>query len=403
MTTRSCDCQEAVRHASRYLDGRLSPATRRWIQAHVRGCASCSKAFRDFGRLSRATHNLLPRRAASDLAHSVRCERTRRRTTLLARLGRRRSRLAVAAGVVALAGVVWWTGFAMGRSTANEPAPIAIDEGPAVRADTPGDSRQTDERFVAAARGVLQDLALVDRLAPRARQPLLAARLCYFDLDTRAQRVLAADPPVAPDVRALAGFVRDLAAAIDRGVAPDWDRWRRDAWTRGLYAIEDASAGPAYGERAADVAQLVSRRRAVAERVGVDLSTRDRDALAGLLELEDAVSRGDVAAPIRFATRLNGRPADADHDDPFALPASFTTARALARAGLRAAARPVVEDLAAHFPSFTATAVHTESSVQVSGGVSSASLQTSVSVDASGPGAAAMVRRMLDELEAEPR
>ena len=130
MTNEHLDCEETVRRASLYLDGRLSADSRQSIQEHLRSCDACVREYRRFGRLSRATHNLPQRRVVADLAQCVRERVADRREGVLASLGHGRVRF-VAAGAAALVLITagaWWIGFRMGRDVAGDAATPGVAE-----------------------------------------------------------------------------------------------------------------------------------------------------------------------------------------------------------------------------------------------------------------------------------
>lgn len=217
-------CRETMRHASLYLDGRLRPDSRRRVQTHLRACPACLQAYREIGRLSRATHNLPPRRVDTDLAHRVRTALSRRRAATMADLGRRPRRRLAAAGVVVLLGVAWGLGFVTGRAR-QSPRPAAAPV-------------QHANEFTRAAQGMLSELAVIDSIAPAARRPLLSAQLARFELGPTAARVLRARSTTDDGVVALARFVRDLSDEIDHAGEIDWAAWRREADRRGLLASQ---------------------------------------------------------------------------------------------------------------------------------------------------------------------
>ena len=242
MTNEHLDCEETVRRASLYLDGRLSADSRQSIQEHLRSCDACVREYRRFGRLSRATHNLPQRRVVADLAQCVRERVADRREGVLASLGHGRVRF-VAAGAAALVLITagaWWIGFRMGRDVAGDAATPGVAE-VASKEDSPktdaAPSNESDQvqtaSFETAGRGLLRDLAMIESVDPRARRPLLAAQVSYFDLADDAEKVLRAEP--SPDMRELAQFVSGLAAELSGDNDIDWGAWRERAQSRGLF------------------------------------------------------------------------------------------------------------------------------------------------------------------------
>ena len=388
MTNEHLDCEETVRRASLYLDGRLSADSRQSIQEHLRSCDACVREYRRFGRLSRATHNLPQRRVVADLAQCVRERVADRREGVLASLGRGRVRF-VAAGAAALVLITagaWWIGFRMGRDVAGDAATPGVAE-VASKEDSPKtDAAPSDESdqvetasFETAGRGLLRDLAMIESVDPRARRPLLAAQVSYFDLADDAEKVLRAEP--SPDMRELAQFVSALAAELSGNNDIDWGAWRERAQSRGLF--REPSGAPKRLRRRSE--RSPRRMQLVVEEVGHDLLDTERSALAELLHLKQCWIRGHVDAPRRYAKRVAG--ATTTSGRLFDLPTNFVVARTLAEAGLDEDARSVFTRMSARF----------ERTTTQGGSRTSVSVRTSRTTTTSGPGAKEMLRSMMKE------
>lgn len=107
------DCTDVREHLLDWQRGRLDPALRRDVEAHLRGCASCQAAERAEAELSTLLERTLPRHAASPSLRARVTERLAGREAAPRPARRARaalpSFLSAAVAAIAVLAVVKWT------------------------------------------------------------------------------------------------------------------------------------------------------------------------------------------------------------------------------------------------------------------------------------------------------
>ncbi len=368
-SSRERSCRAVQRRGSAYLDDRLDAETRRCVARHLRGCVECADRFRAMRRLSQQVRGLPlgePTRGLSDrVVTAFEAWRGRR----VAQLGRRRRVVgwAAAAVAVAVSGAGWSIGYLMGieteRGRRTEFA-LGVDSLVAAASSEhePGVGlpaatvfelcRQTGVdpgRFARAARGLLGDVAVIESIAARARRPLLAVQLSYFDLQAQAEQleqVFEAVPCEAVQVQQLHGIARligDLAGALATADTADLAAWRQGALIHQV-VTEARVLQRVRGLGLRRLAPGVDRarlQRALAEHA-VGLDDHSRAELITLIELKNAVVSECLDEPIRRAyTEREGELR------VFRGPAQLLFAAAFVDAGLEGAAEPFLKSASA--------------------------------------------------------
>jgi len=325
-------CATVLSKASSYLDGHLSAKGRRIVQQHLHDCATCMQEIQALAKLSRATHNLPQHRVPSDMASRVRQRMATHREEAVAQLdsGRWRSRAVLLSAAVLLVSVSWATGFWMGQQPDSEPMVSSTQQSetqPTPAALTP---RSVDAgAFRLASRNLLQDLAVAPNLPERAREPLIAAQLAYFDLPGKAQPILRSSAPDSTEYR-LAIFVTELDAAISREGPVDWLGWHDRAQQRGL--LEPLPKATAQLANARPDQRAVT----IAERFPSQLSADERRNLADLLVLKHERLIGRVTTSLELIDRWQAEPMQTS---PFTLATGTESTRALIEVGRHGDAR----------------------------------------------------------------
>ncbi len=65
------NCRGASRRLSAYIDGQLSPAIRRSVEEHLKGCAECRQKLAEFEVISNVTHRLPSLKVSEGFADNV--------------------------------------------------------------------------------------------------------------------------------------------------------------------------------------------------------------------------------------------------------------------------------------------------------------------------------------------
>jgi hypothetical protein len=420
MSDPNIGCTRICELASPFLDGELAASTRRSVQGHLRGCAKCVGFYRRQQRFLRAVGAAgLDRDPAPDPGFADAVVETlalQRRETAQA-LGRRGewwrnpSAWAAAAVVVAI-GLAWGVGFHMGGGArpaddatrqpvadrVEEPArenPAREDparENPVREAAVPREPGESErpgglrprqpgnrlaafrtegiepEAFGRAVRGLIGDLAVLERVPDRQRRPLLAAQIRHFELADRAERALslAAERGLAgrevDQFVELAAFARRVARAVEPGAEVDWSALFAEARENDLW-----SHAQVLGEPSVDVVlESPDRDRlgAVVAEVAAGLPAADRGELIELLALRDGWVRGQLDEVLLRRMTIDAAPSGS-----LALPLRVTTAWALSESGDESTARRVVEQMEVLWHgSSTSVSVSTSASASASAG-----------------------------------
>jgi len=260
-----CDAVQAV--STPWLDRRLADAAHARVETHLRGCSGCRGEYRVFARLGRLVLRL-PRREPDPFAAARALAASRARAAPRPPLARRVA-LAAAALLLVASGLVG--AYELGLRRGRDVAPAAA----------------TDHALLCsrAARGVMNDLELLEQVDPPLRRPLLESQLRAFDLPAWAARDADAGDPDGE----LIALVRQLESALSSGDDARLLRVR-DA----LREIEPRLPAPPAPRGRLEVPRFT---RADADAVVDDfaeLPTPARAALAELLEAKAAWARGDL-------------------------------------------------------------------------------------------------------------
>ncbi|MCR9247394.1 MAG: zf-HC2 domain-containing protein [bacterium] len=318
-------CPRVRSRINDFVDGRLTAKERGLVQGHLKSCVTCMQEARDLARLSRATHNLPPHRAGTDLADRVRRGLAERRSRALADLGTQDAaprwawhrapgvRPALAAATIA---AVWIAGFFAGRGverlgvTANEPEsrlPAAGGLSPRRAHAAALPPTTIEPEFVNAGHEILTDLEWATHLPQHVRRPMLASQFELFDLRHRAELALARTTTTDPR-RSLAQLVHDFGNTLRDPRAIDWHAWSSAA--RSLRLALPAPAARSANDRGAAAAVVEAPRPGrlaesnvaaitdVMLRVGVELSPPERRDLAELLHFKQLLVHGEERHPM---------------------------------------------------------------------------------------------------------
>lgn len=330
MITKETSCEWARVAASLRLDCSLGTEAETRLAEHVAACPDCDSFASDLMELRERISEMPRESAPVDLAARVRA-----RAMGGARAPRGLPWLPRVAAVV-IAGFSLFVAFSLGRIAADreprtyvfsvpnelllaaqpraeptvdpwtvaedpeEAESIASDSvvatSPNVRGTTredPETRRDDDERRLArAARGMLANLAVIDEVPEAARGPLLESQMRLFGLRTWVNRVeLEGLDDRGSDLSQLARVLREVETALN-GEPTRLLALGRDQRIDELFRSLEGFAPPRNVNREPVVARRQDRRRVV-EDVASELSPRQQDGLAALLDVNASLIEGE--------------------------------------------------------------------------------------------------------------
>jgi hypothetical protein len=356
--TTSCAAVRAV--STLWLDRRVGATARAHVEAHLRACPECRAEYRDLARLGRAVAHL-PRRAPSPMAarRALAVARGHVRPPAIRDFARGLTlqrapfgRIAAAALLLFGAGLAgaYLLGLRQGRAraTSDSAAPIApvasvtpppkppdsppppaespptgspatnvepklVERTPSAPPSGPPEADALSPTCARAAQSLLTDLATIDQVAPKLRQPLLGAQIRVFGLDAWAARPPRADDPDA----ALIALVRQLESALaskqdgsllalqqSLHASPPRQIFAAPQAARGTASQVTRGAAPQPTRPEIPRVQVPRFTRAAADAVVRsydELAPADRAPLTDLLEAKASWISGDVAAALERA------------------------------------------------------------------------------------------------------
>lgn len=348
MITKEASCEWARVAASLRLDCSLGTESETRLAEHVAACPDCDSFASDLMELRERISEMPRESAPVDLAARVRA-----RAMGGARVPRGEPWLPRVAAVV-IAGFSLFVAFSLGRigadreprtyvftvpnellltahgqpesdsadsravaTNADEPETSSSDSivatSPNVRGtkgEDPETRRDDEERRLArAARGMLANLAVIDEVPEAARGPLLESQMRLFGLRTWVNRVELEGLDVrGSDLSQLAQVLREVETALN-GEPTHLLALGRDHRIDELFRSLEGFAPPRNVTREPVVARREGRRRVV-EDVASELSPRQQDGLAALLDVNASLIEGEYGHALGAYTAQSQAPLD---------------------------------------------------------------------------------------------